>query len=696
MPARRLRFRPLLLTCLALLGPAAAEERPPLSPDELAKVIPEIQAMIRTDENRVKDFPVREATPERIDRLYRMPEITAQPRNVRENGLIFAGQGELLRFDKPSDIVSRLETWFPEEFRQARAAPDPRFFGHLHLYGPFAGWRDEPAAFLTLWNCMPQSAWLRPDTNPFARRQRDGGLPLMPIAAQSSATQEFDFGFCVANRSGLRAGWTREEARSNAAEVRQLAAQVTPVLRRHFARFLDDNGCQGTGPDDCVLVLHLWASLTPDDPELAATVRRLENEVGPDTPLPELEKPTDQYGSGGQEGEARFDAALRRAAFLRAKLRSVQAAPAAWPGDALPALVRQLTQFRQRLAEAADHRWYPYALDYYNEPVNPWGALTATEPLWQAVLAELDRLPPDTPCPVFAEWFEHSAPGLTSRYVLARVSAGRPVACAAPEWTWLQDGRTAEARTLRNRYIALSDRAEGGQREWLIAGLTGNGNDCFDPAKQKTRAWLRDFCRTRISEPQEVGPVLKHSRLRLTERERYRRTGLPPLPDRNRPAGTAQAAAEEHWLLALIPAADTAGREAMRQQAREFRNEGWRLSAATRWQHPRRASTLVDLTLFRDGGGGDERRLLLVLTPQRLQAVSVPDRFRYQYDAGALAAVSDLDHDGNLEVWLRGENGECDGAGLQPGRDCAVPSLYMGEVRGDSLSYFVKSAARKP
>ncbi|HEX5360254.1 MAG TPA: hypothetical protein VFW49_04085, partial [Fluviicoccus sp.] len=332
---------------------------------------------------------------------------------------------------------------------------------------------------------------------------------------------------------------------------------------------------------------------------------------------------------------------------------------------------------------------------YYNEPVNPWGALTATEPLQQAVLAELDRLPPDTPCPVFAEWFEHSPPGLPSRYVLARISAGRAAACAAPEWSWLQDGRTQEARALRDRYLALTDQADGRQREWLIAGLTGGGGDCFDPAKRKNRPWLGDFCRTRVSEPQEVGPVLKHSRLRLTNGERYRRTGLPPLPDRTRPAGTVQAAAQENWLLGLVPVGDESARAAMRQQARAFRDAGWRLSAATRWQHPRLASTLVELTLFRDGDGSDER-LLLVLTPQRLQAVSVPERFRYQYDAGALAAVSDLDHDGNLEVWLRGENGECDGEGLQPGRDCAVPSLYMGEVRGDSLSYFVKSAARKP
>lgn len=692
MPARRLRFRHLLLIGLTLLGPAAAAEPAPLSPDELAKVLPEIQAMIRTDENRVKDFPVREATPERIDRLYRMPEIAAQPRNVRENGLIFAGQGELLRFNQPSDILKRLEAWFPDEFRNARAAPDPRFFGHLHLYGPFAGWRDEPAAFLTLWNCLPQSAWLRPDTNPFARRQRDGGLPLMPIAAQSSATQEFDFGFCVANRSGRRAGWTTEEARANADEVRQLAAQVTPVLRRHFARFLADNGCRGTGPDDCVLALHLWASLTPDDPELAATLRRLESEVGPDTPLPALAKPADQYGPGGQDGEARFDAALRRAAFLRAKLRSVQAAPAAWPDDALPALVRQLTQFRLRLVDAIDYRWHPYELDYYNEPVNPWGALRAAEPLQQAVLAELDRLPPDTPCPVFAEWFEHNPPGLASRYVLARISAGRAAVCAAPEWRWLQDGRTDEARALRERYLALTDQADGAQREWLIAGLTGGGGDCFDPAKRKGRAWLGEFCRTRVSEPPEVGPVLKHSRLRLSEHERYRRTGLPPLPDRTRPAGAAQAAAQEQWLLALFPAADTAGRAAMRQQARAFRDDAWRLAAATRWQHPQRPSTLVELTLFRDGG--DEQRLLLVLTPQQLQTVTVPDRFRDQYDSRALAAVSDLDHDGHLEVWLRGENGECDG--LPPGRDCAAPNLLMGEVRGDSLSYFVKSAARKP
>ena len=178
MPSSRLSARitriasafAILALCLVLATEGRAGGLPPLTPAEQEAVIAEIKAMVKTTENKVRDFVVREATPERIERLYQMPELLDQPKVIRENGLIFAGRGNLLAFDKPSDVLTKVERWFPNEFAAARAAQDTRFFGHLHLYGPFPGWDSEPAAFLGLWNCMPQIAWLRPTENPFRRR----------------------------------------------------------------------------------------------------------------------------------------------------------------------------------------------------------------------------------------------------------------------------------------------------------------------------------------------------------------------------------------------------------------------------------------------------------------------------------------------------------------------------------------------
>jgi hypothetical protein len=39
--------------------------------------------MIKTDSSQVPNFVVREATPERIEQLYRMPEVVQLPKIIR-------------------------------------------------------------------------------------------------------------------------------------------------------------------------------------------------------------------------------------------------------------------------------------------------------------------------------------------------------------------------------------------------------------------------------------------------------------------------------------------------------------------------------------------------------------------------------------------------------------------------------------
>lgn len=155
-----------LLLSLFAAAQAAQTNGPPLDEASTKAVTQEIQAMIRTLEENVHAFVVREATPERIERLYKSPQLRQLPRNIRENGLIFAGHGTLLSFNKPSDVLDKLTAWFPAEFAAARAMTEPGFFTQLRLYGPYPTWDPEPAAFIALWKCMPQTAWIKPVANP--------------------------------------------------------------------------------------------------------------------------------------------------------------------------------------------------------------------------------------------------------------------------------------------------------------------------------------------------------------------------------------------------------------------------------------------------------------------------------------------------------------------------------------------------
>lgn len=502
----------VLASCQFFTFSAYAESGTPrpssLSGNEFESVIAEIKAMIKTDTSQVPNFVVREATPARIEKLFRMPEVLQLPTNIRENGLIFAGLGSsLLAFEKPSDIIAKVSAWFPKELAQAREAKNPRLFGHLRLWGPYEHWDAEPTAFLSLWNCMPQIAWLRPEQNPFMRRLNDG-IPLYPIAARQSSYEEFDFDFCVHQRSGYRPSWTKEDIPINQERLQKMGESVVPLLRGKFASFLNDYRCRGTGPDDCVLILRLWASMAPSDAGLAAAFQTLEGDITPEGTLPELLHPKATWSeSKVEDGQDRFNLGLRRAAFLRAKLQSVLNAPQAWPSDALSATLSQLSQLRQAFAVPFVHRWYQYELDYRNDPINPWRVFDSksdtTGNLRAAVLLELERLSQDkeTPCEVFDQWFKHGGESLQTEYVLGRLRRGdkQMSQCGAPDFEWLRQQTDTEFRYVLYGYLALLEYLPATEQNMLAGGLTTRGDLCIGKKKAVLPGWLQQICKKGIS-----------------------------------------------------------------------------------------------------------------------------------------------------------------------------------------------------
>ncbi len=681
--------------CFASLAYAQSGALPPLSPTEFAAVIQEIKAMVKTDESQVSNFPVREATPARIERLYQMPELIQQPENIRENGLIFAGQGSLLKFEKPSDIITRISSWFPKEISAAQSKSD----GLNRLWGPFPNWQDEPAAFLTLWKCMPRIAWLKPSQNPFARRLNDGGNNFMAIASQSSG--EIDFGVCIHEGTRRRHVWTEEELSISKKEAREIGNRVAPMLRKKFASFLASNRCQGTGPDDCVLILLLWSSLSPEDVNLAQAIQALESEVAPDGPLPALQKAADQYQPGAKEGEARFDAALRKAAFLRAKLTSIASNPSAWPPQALATMLDQMSRFRLMFDAALKQGWNYYALDYYNEPVNPWYALSLnvgkTPRVRAAVLAHLDSLANQASCDAIAAWTKDQA--LRATFALQRLTDQPRLWCIGPDWNWLKQGETQEARELRQRYLGLLGQIESGAvHETLLSEFTDYGKNCFEQEGAPSPDWQREVCKKWITEPQTAQFTLKHSRLTLNDATQFHATPLqlPPASDTAPPDIAA-------WLTKLVQGMNDAAQKKMQAFIDDLKRRKGSVHTATWWNHPRHSKSLVELQLYINNEPSHPvwpytgSRMLLVFEAQTLTLVGVPQRFSGQHDYGKIVHVSDLDEDGNLEVWWAEAFRQCQGddSDLEREMDCSAKMADMGEIKGDSLTYFSNTLRTK-
>lgn len=677
---------------------AKATELPPLSSEEMAAVIQEVKVMVNTYGEAVERFVVRDATPSRIDRLFNMPELLQQPFEIRQNALVFAGHSSLLSFTKPSDVLYKISNWFPQELAAARVLRSYRDTHSLRYYldllGPYDRWNDESIAFMEMWDCMPQIAWLKPQENPFMRRLGDGGNAMMPVMARSSAIEEFDFNYCILNNRRYMS--------------KRLSESVIPILRNKFAHFLSSNRCRGVGPDDCVLILHMWASLLPDDVELARTIRELEPEIALDAPLPELLKPKDQYHFIRQiDGEPRFDVLLRRAAFLRTKLISVLSAPTAWTEQALPAVLHQLTLFQRQGNIGPGREIFDLS---QNAHIDPWrvAALNAVKSkrMQDAIFAELNSMEEDSTCKTYARWLpaeswlDFSEGFMRSTYALQRMEAKRPLNCFAPDWQYLLEGKTEVAQGLRERYLALLGKEE--LHETILGNLTGNGERCFGGKDSAAQDWLRKTCNKWISEPQTVTNTLPNSKLKLTAKNRFSSVNAV-IGTRDKPTGGWIVPPTHQGVVAsmakYIPNAIKAF-DAVLTEIEEDRGLPYTVQV---FQQTQSGKKLLVLSGIESVGAGrspalkppylsNENRVLLVVEGAQIRPLWIPSRFAYQYDEGNIYAVSDLDQDGNLEVWFNGTWGECDGEDSKPGVNCSISTTYMGEEFGGGLSWFVRGA----
>lgn len=695
------RHAVLMLALLALLLVATWWTRrstvPPLEADEFKAVVAEIDAMIKTQESKVRDFVVHEATPERIERLYRSDAVAQLSKAQRENGLIFAGQSALLHFEAPSDIVHAIDRWFPQEMANARREKH-LWQGDVHLYGPFASWNDEPATFVTLWNCVPQRAWLQPDKSPFDP-EADGGLGYMGLAARSSS--ELDFGDCVRERSGWVTFFDEAQQAKVKADGQQMAARMQPLLTARFADHLAQRGCRGTGPDDCVLVSLLWSSLAPADHRLAAALRTIEGEVKPGSPLT-APAGTDADSQPGRR--ARLLHGLRQSAFLRAKMASMTAAPELWPADSVPPTLQQLVQLQAQLDLARNDtqfNWSRYEVPYYNEAIDPWPGLKgiAAHPAGAAALrTQLEAFPDGGNCEPQTLWLKQIPKPLTASIALAAWTNGRPTRCLQPDWEWLRSAPAAETRPVQAALAALVKGESGQIHEQVLDGLTAQGSACFGEGAKDTSAELRALCSAWISGPQEVTHLSAGSGRSVQAGDTFEPLTLPEMPATLIDEQPDIAQRHAAWLAGVLRPLGASENDAA-AVTRAIRAAGKLLGGLQGWRSKdgKLQVLTVELMPARSDGGApsapppwpyDNERLLLVLSPGRLIAAGMPGRFAYQYDAGAITRLTDIDHDGRPEVWLSGTFGECDGDDEQTEADCLTTINYMGEIWGDTLSYF--------
>lgn len=694
----------------------AAKQR--VGEQEIKALLIEFEAMHNTPDNRVSAFVPKVATPERVDRLFRMPEVGRLPRDLRVSGLIFAGQegSTLMRFDKPSDVFAKANLWFPDEMASARKSderPD------IRLNGPFVNWALEAATFMAMWNCLPLETFTDPRANPFRNRPTKN----MFLSNKSRDGGETDFGQCVHMRSGNYGVRSNEVAAQLAKELPLMAGRVVPSLQSKFATFLQNNRCRGGGVDDCVLTLHLWASLTPGDVRLAQMLQSLEVDVALNAPLPALKAPADVYELPFEAGSDRFDAVWRRAAFLRAKLRSVLSGVSGWPPQALRETIWQMIALQKSLDSPYARRFDYADVDYRATAISPWqflyedlrapktgryglppevlnwertprdgATLRQVRTLVLEALPEIEKM---GQCEYVKPWLTHE---LAEEYAFGRLVSDRdgiaPV-CVQPDWAWLKEGASEAAVFARTRYQEYLQKANTVKRDEVLSGLTNFGKECFDKKKSGASDWGRPLCDRWIHAPQAVWLKMKNSKLRLDRNRQFRQfvSHAPSESDGTRKTD------QQVWLSTLAQGLPGRASDHLGAYAKALHDKEQQVESVNLWRHPGHSRALMEVHM----AGGDCATDLLLLTPQGVHKVYVPPRISQRSVCHTdIVRVSDLDLDGRLEAWWAPENwgatrfDSCAGdeGDMRRNLDCTAidEPAEMAEIDGTALTYFVDNS----
>jgi hypothetical protein len=692
--------------------------REPLEPAEFERVAADLKAWRSCGECAEHRFTA--LTEITLARLMATPQFADLGEGLKVSAISAAAMMGIVEFKTPADLVRNWKAWFKSSgsrrtMWERMPAPPPAS----------RAWSTVGVAYRVVASCLPEIVWEADDPVEAAARTRRGWWPLL---ARHVGDMEFDA--CVAQESA------RDPSR--AAPPGPPWLDANDPYKGDAARFLEDmfvatlreQQCRGRGADDCIILSVLLAELAPASEKTANVLKLIDPLVRVDATLDVPAPPKPASGDAFKHPwDAYLQSLMRRAAFLRAKLISQLSAPAAWPPDAWLETNGEMAQI-ERLTDARtyfDGRGSQYQRDSYPAGLSPWAALDRVlgsttargkemrqklRDQTRASAKERDCKPPGADGSTYM--------GLQRMalmdYRIARLAAGDESTCGAPLGSFPQLNAEDQPRTkidtsdreaMAAKIAALIGREGYGvaHEEALASFIESNQERCasvqFDITNSRKRQPMN--CSPWITEPQTVRRTLPNSKLSLTRETAFKAVSIavgvpdPKTGEWIEPPSPARIVAA---VAKYVPLA----KDALEKLLSEVERLRGLPQGAALFQHPQHAKQLLVLSVnFPQVTESTftnpiplylsrENSVLIVLEGSKATPLWVPPRFGYQYDEGEIYAVSDLDRDGNLEVWFKGSHGECDGEDLKPGIDCSIVSIFMGEQFGNALSWFVRGS----
>jgi hypothetical protein len=687
------RGRPVLLVALILLFvvvlPFVAgrvllhfwtQEPPaPVPAATIAEIVREAQS--RYAAHTPASVPWKSMDARRLRGLLQTELFKTAPEEVRLLLVDQAAAWDVLHFDRPSDILAQ---WQRLGLSNGLEVP-PKQQPPIRLERTWVAtseWSDEAGAELALWQCLPSYAWGQHAMPPLMHALRTGSGW---FASQSPVP---DFGGCV-HKLRERAPFevmTATDANQRYPDTDR-GRRTARVLLKKLPALIRDIGCGGTGADDCVLLLEALASLGADHATMAPLLERVAPSFAPPADLAVMvADPVAPWGTPKPTGAAvpawaspqTAERLLQTWVYLDARVQAFAVPTSA--DDPLPkgepgATIARLFDVAVAL-QHVEQVGGPLASDVPNALDDPWPTverLARAQPAWREALRERGEA-------------AASAPGCGP---LAGLPENK--ALAPPPEFWLGFGarKLAKVDTSCGRLPtdALVHHFEGGAGDPIVqelAPLVGRGEHArahveilrtiaaYCPLKQDPLAlcaWLRDFNMPIAREGAKALPLKPGQAWTALSREVQ-----PALAD----LGADQVAQHPQWRKHIVAAIA-------------------RLPAATQWIVQRQwiapGGSAMAAWVTRDSYPWDDppgvaahaRHFLLLVDDRGARLVNLPEGLEE-----SLSTLSDIDGDGNVELWSEADEGECDGEDLKPGIDCGIYRAWLsGEVFGNEVAPFL-------
>ena len=280
--------------------------------------------------------------------------------------------------------------------------------------------------------------------------------------------------------------------------------------------------------------------------------------------------------------------------------------------------------------------------------------------------------------------------------------------CLYPIFYALMDERDERVNKMRARYLeSLASITDALMYESSLDTFTRGGIRCLKPEEVlkvadserlpegfpdgwEPEGWLADLCRDRLPRTGLV-PI---------EADRYQFKSTNLFRDQYASEGANPA-----WLLDLVQTLGLPPQQNAVDLDSLFKEPRTKIFMASWWHTGRHDKSLIYLDLGFHGPDPSslfdpvywvERsagaKVLLVISPRGYSIAAVPSRFWDDSD-NEIVRVTDLDSDGNLEIWWAHDFDKCqeNESDLERDVDCRASVAELGEIRDNVLTFFSES-----